>query len=61
MAEPEETIPTQKVCTINIAFPVDNDDTAIEYKKKISAVITDLPKVIVDFNIRDIELPPKRV
>ena len=60
MPDEEEKPSKVQVCTLNIAFPVDSDDKAIEIKKKVSAVIADLPKVMVDFNIRDVELPPKR-
>lgn len=60
MPEEKETPSKVQVCTLNIAFPVDSDDMAIDIKKKVGAVISDLPKVIVDFNIRDVELPPKR-
>jgi len=54
---PNEKTPNQ-ICTISIVFPIEADDKAIECKKKISEVISDLPEARVDFRIMEI---PKRV
>jgi len=41
----------KEVCTIRIAFPVNSDDEAIDYKKKISEVLKDNPDVQIQFGI----------
>lgn len=48
---PDEPKPQNQVCTITIAFPVDSDDKAIEYKKKISSIVADIPEARVEFRI----------
>lgn len=42
---------------MRIGFPVDSDEQAIEYKKKISAVFSDLPTARIEFGL--IPVPPK--
>ena len=44
-------LPKQEVCTIRIMFPVDSDDQAIEYKKRISEVLKDNSDVQIQFAI----------
>ena len=58
MAEPEHTIEMQDICTIQIAFPVDTDEQAIGYKKKISEVLSDIPNARIEFALTPM---PKRV
>lgn len=41
----------QEVCTLRIGFPVETDEQAIEYKKKISEVLADVPNVRFEFVI----------
>ena len=40
-----------EICTIRIGFPVETDEQAIEYKKKISEILSDIPQVRFEFNI----------
>ena len=54
-AEEQKKPPTQ-LCTIRIGFPVDSDEQAIEYKKKVSDVLADIPQVRIDFGL--IPVPP---
>ena len=49
MSETEHEIEMQEVCTIQIAFPVDSDEQAIGYKKKITEILSDIPKVRIEF------------
>lgn len=42
---------TPEVCSIRIMFPVQSDEQAIEYKKKIAAILSDVPDVQVHFSI----------
>jgi len=53
----KKTLPKQ-VCTIQIGFPVDTDEQAIEYKKKIGDVLADIPQVRIEFSI--MTLPPRK-
>jgi len=57
MAEPEHTIEMQDICTIQIAFPVDTDEQAISYKKKISDILADIPQARIEFALTPL---PKR-
>ena len=51
----QKTLPKQ-LCTIRIGFPVDSDEQAIAYKKKVSDVLADIPQVRIDFGL--IPVPP---
>ncbi|KKN15626.1 hypothetical protein LCGC14_0984130 [marine sediment metagenome] len=33
----------KQTCIISVNFPVENDEQAIEYKKKITAVLSEMP------------------
>jgi len=46
------------LCSIKIAFPVDNDDDAIRYKKEIAAVLAGIPDVRIQFSLMNIPAPP---
>ena len=43
--------PKKEVCSIRIMFPVQSDEQAIEYKKKITALIADVPDAMIQFAI----------
>lgn len=58
MGEPEHTIEMQEICTIQIAFPVDTDEQAISYKKKIYEILSDIPNARIEFALTPM---PKRV
>jgi len=49
MDEEEHKIEMQEICTMQIAFPVDTDEQAIAYKKKICEILADIPKARVEF------------
>ena len=40
-----------EVCSIRIGFPVKSDEEAIEYKKKISEVLANIPTARIEFSI----------
>ena len=40
-----------ELCTIRIIFPVNSDEQAIEVKKKISALLDDVPDAQIQFSI----------
>ncbi|MBA7646412.1 hypothetical protein ES703_54176 [subsurface metagenome] len=46
----QKTSPKQ-VCSIRIMFPVDTDEQAISYKKKIGDVLADIPNVRIEFSL----------
>ena len=43
--------PQKQLCTIRILFPVDSDDQAVEYKKKISGLIAEIPDAQIQFTL----------
>lgn len=43
----------QEVCSIRIMFPVESDEQAIEYKKKISLILADIPDSNMQFNLTE--------
>lgn len=51
MSEPVETTQPTQVCSIRIGFPVESDEQAIEYKKKLDAIIADIPKSRIEFTL----------
>lgn len=58
--ETENKPPTmQEICTIRIAFPVESDDQAIDYKKKISEVLSPIPNAHIEFNLTTVPIPLK--
>lgn len=52
----QTTSPPQpkEVCSIRIVFPVTSDEQAIEYKKKISYILLEIPDAHIDFSLRTI-------
>ena len=50
MAEENEK---QEMCSIRIMFPVESDEKAIEYKKKIAEVLADLPEKTMQFGLSE--------
>jgi len=57
MDEQEQKPPPKEICSIRIGFPVTSDEQAIEYKKKISEVLSDIPFARIEFSL--MPLPPK--
>lgn len=51
---------TKEVCSIRIMFPVESDEAAIGYKKKISEVLSDIPEKHFEFSISDMPVPRRR-
>jgi len=43
----------KQICSIRIMFPVESDEHAIEYKKKIGGVIADIPEATIQFSLTD--------
>lgn len=60
---PEQNEPTtsppqpKEICSIRIMFPVTSDEQAIEYKKKIGDILSDIPTAFIEFSIKTI--PPR--
>ncbi|MBA7652688.1 hypothetical protein ES703_60527 [subsurface metagenome] len=48
----------KQICTLRIMFPVDTDEQAIEYKKKITAVLAEIPEASIEFRLMTMP-PPK--
>ena len=47
----------KEICTIRIMFPVKSDEAAIDYKKKIAALIDEIPDANMQFALMT---PPTR-
>lgn len=60
MAEPKP-----EVCTIRIMFPVDSDEQAIDCKRKIAAILSNISEAQVQFSLMTVpskvNLPQKNV
>jgi len=62
MAEEQEQSTPKQLCTIRIGFPVKSDEQAIEYKRKIGAILAEIPEAQIQFSLmtaRERPLPPK--
>lgn len=58
MTTGDHTIDMQDICTIQIAFAVESDEQAIQYKRKISDVLADIPNARIEFSLMPM---PKRI
>ncbi len=47
----------KEICTIRIMFPVESDEKAIEYKKKIALLLSEIPDAQIQFGLMT---PPQR-
>ncbi|MBA7646181.1 hypothetical protein ES703_53943 [subsurface metagenome] len=51
----------QEICTMRIMFPVETDEKAIEYKKKIKELLSEIPDAHIHFTLSSLsERPPAR-
>ncbi|GAI70890.1 unnamed protein product [marine sediment metagenome] len=41
----------KELCTIRIMFPVESDEKAIEYKRKIAEVLSEIPDAQIQFSL----------
>lgn len=41
----------REICTIRIMFPVDSDEQAIDCKKKIAALLAEIPDSQIQFSL----------
>lgn len=48
----------KELCTIRIMFPVDSDEKAIEYKKKIEQVLSEIPDAQIQFALSSVPTRP---
>jgi len=51
MDEAVKPIPITQICSIRIGFPVTSDEQAIEYKKKLTEILSDIPNVRIEFSL----------
>ena len=59
MNEKPEVPEMIEVCSIRISFPVESDDQAIEYKKKIGEVLAPIPTARIEFTLTTVPIPMK--
>jgi len=50
--------PKKEVCSIRIMFPVDTDEQAIDYKKKIAALLAEIPESVLNFSLATVPATP---
>lgn len=50
--------PKQEICSIRIMFPVESDEQAIDYKKKIAAILSEISEAQIQFSITSIPFQP---
>ena len=43
--------PNKEVYSIRIMFPVESDEQAIEYKKKVASLLSEIPDVTLQFSL----------
>lgn len=51
MVENEQSKQAVQVCSIRIMFPVESDEQAIDYKKKINTILSDIPQARIEFSL----------
>lgn len=51
MDDTEQKAPPKQVCMIRISFPVESDEQAIDYKKKINSVLADITTARIEFSL----------
>lgn len=49
MIETKQKTTGSEICSIRIMFPVESDEQAIEYKKKIAAILAEIPDAQINF------------
>lgn len=54
MDETEQKTQPKQICTIRIMFPVESDEQAIEYKRKISDALSDKPEARIEFSLSNL-------
>lgn len=51
METPQKVKFNREVCSIRIMFPVESDDQAIDFKKKIAALLAEIPDAQIQFSL----------
>lgn len=51
MDENEKKIQSKQICSMRIMFPVESDEQAIEYKRKITDALSDKPEARIEFSL----------
>ena len=59
MEIPQKDTSKKQVCSITAIFPVDNDDEAIEYKKQITSILSNIKFARIEFKLTEITIPDK--
>ena len=47
-----------EICSIRIMFPVESDEEAIEYKKKIAEILSEISDATIQFSLMTSKAPP---
>jgi len=58
MTSEKQTVTDSEICSIRIMFPVKSDEEAIEYKKKIAEVLSEIPEAQIQFSLVNAPIKP---
>lgn len=58
MMSEKEKQTVSEICSIRIMFPVESDEQAIEYKKKITALLSEISEAQLQFSIMPVSPVP---
>ena len=61
MTNTKQKTTDSEICSIRIVFPVDSDEQAIEYKKKIAEVLSEIPDAQINFSLMSGMVQPPTV
>ena len=51
MTNEKQNQTASEICSIRIMFPVESDEQAIEYKKKITNLLSEIPDAALHFSL----------
>lgn len=54
MDETDKNETPKQICSIRIGFAVETDEQAIEYKKKITDILSGIPNARIEFSLSQI-------
>jgi len=50
----EQKTISKQICSMRIMFPVESDERAIAYKKKVNNVLADIPQARIEFSLSSV-------
>lgn len=56
MTQSKQNQTVSEICSIRIMFPVESDEQALAFKKKIGDLLADIPDAMIQFSINSAPL-----